>query len=57
MNADEMLRVQDAVFVLSSSIDDFCCELLALVFDRLAECVLNGRVVAVDKMAIDELYG
>lgn len=51
-----MLRVQDAVFVLAGSIDDLCCKFLALVFDGLAERVLNSRVVAVDEMAIDKLY-
>lgn len=55
MNANEMLRVQDAVFVLAGSVDDFGGIVLAFVADRLAKCVLNRRVVAVDEMSVNKL--
>ena len=42
---------------LSSSVDDFCRILLGLVLDGLAERILNGRIVALDEMSVDELDG
>lgn len=50
-----MLRIQDAVFILASSVDDFSGIVLAFVPDCLAKCVLNRRVVAVDEMSVDKL--
>lgn len=41
---------------LSSSINDLGGKLLALVLDDRAESVLNGRVVALDKVVLDELH-
>lgn len=41
---------------LASSIDDLSCEILVLPLDHLAEGVLDGRVVAVDKVTVDELH-
>jgi hypothetical protein len=41
---------------LTSRIYNLGCKVLVLVPDHLAECVLNGRVVAVDKVAINELH-
>lgn len=40
---------------LASCVDDFSCKVLVLVADHLAEGVLDGRVVALDEMAVDEL--
>jgi hypothetical protein len=40
---------------LPSSVDNLGQVFLALVPDRLAECVLNCGIVAVDKVAVDEL--
>lgn len=40
---------------LASGIDDLRGELLAFVLDDLAEGVFNCRVVALDKVAVDEL--
>ena len=42
---------------LPCSIDNFCCILLSLVLDRLAEGILDRGIVALDKVAIDELHG
>lgn len=41
---------------LASSIDDLCCEILVFVANDLAEGVLDGRIVTIDKMAVDELH-
>ncbi len=53
MDADEVLRVEDAVLVLAGRVDDLGRVLLALVSDLLAEGVLDGRVVALDEVAVD----
>jgi len=53
VDADEVLRVEDAVLVLPGRVDDLGRVLLALVADLLAEGVLNGRVVALDEVAVD----
>lgn len=42
---------------LSCSIDDLCSKVLILVFNHLAECVLDGGIVALDEVAIDKLDG
>ena len=42
---------------LSSGVNDLSRVLLALVLDNFAEGVLNGRIVALNKVAIDELNG
>lgn len=55
MYPNEVLRIQNAVLVLPSSVHDFCREILPLVPDRLAEGVLDRWVVAVHEKTIDEL--
>ena len=40
---------------LSGSVDDLYGEILVLVLDDLGEGVLNGGVVRIDKVAVDEL--
>jgi len=42
---------------LTGRVDDFRCNILAFVFDDLAEGVLDCRVIALDKVAVDELDG
>jgi len=44
------------VSYLASGVDDLGGKLLVLVPNDLAERVLDGRVVAVDKVAVDELH-
>lgn len=56
MYPNEVLRVQDAVFILTSRIDDLGRKVLALVSNRLAESVLDCRIVAVNEMTVDELH-
>ena len=56
MDADEVLRVEDAVLVLASRVYYLGREVLALVLDVLAERVLDGGVVALDEDAIDEAH-
>lgn len=41
---------------LASSIDNLRCKVLVLVTNHLAERVLNSWIVAVDKVAVDELH-
>lgn len=41
---------------LAGGVNYLCRELLAFVFDNLAECVFDCRIVALDKVAVDELY-
>jgi hypothetical protein len=55
MNANEVLAIQDRVLVLPSRVDDLEGEVLVPVADDFAEGVFDGRVVGVDKVAIDEL--
>lgn len=40
---------------LAGGVDDLSGELLTFVLDDLAESVFNRRVVALDKVAVDEL--
>ena len=42
---------------LTSRVDDFGCEILSIVFNDSAECVLNRRVVAFYKMMFDKANG
>lgn len=55
MNADEVLGVENAVLVLASSVDHLYGEVMVAVADNLAESVLDGRVVGIDKVAVDIL--
>lgn len=52
-----MLRVQDAVFILSGRVHDLCSKILALVLDCTAECILDRGIVALDKYAVDKSDG
>ena len=46
---------EENLVYLACSVDDLRCKVLALVPDDFAERVLNGGVVALDEVAIDEL--
>lgn len=48
--------MEGSQFYLASSVDDLSRKLLPFIFDELAERILNGRVVALDKMSVDKLY-
>jgi hypothetical protein len=41
---------------LTSGIDNLRRKVLVLISNHLAKCVLNSRIVAIDKVAIDELH-
>ena len=41
---------------LARRVNDLGRKLLSLVLDNLAERVLNGRVIALNKVSIDELH-
>ena len=41
---------------LSSRVDNLCCKLLVLIANHLAKSIFNGGIVAVDKVAVDELH-
>ncbi len=55
MYADEVLAIEDRIFVLACRINDFYSKILVLVTDDFAKGVLDGRVVGIDEVAIDEL--
>ena len=55
VDADEVLVVEDGVFVLAGRVDDFHRVVMVLVVDNLAERVFDGRVVGVDKVTVDIL--
>lgn len=57
VDADEVFGVEDAVFVLAGGVDHLDGEIMVSVADDLAEGVLDGRVVGVDKVAVDILHG
>lgn len=57
MDADEVFRVEDAVFVLAGGVDDVCGKVLAFVFDGAVEGVFDGGVVVFDESAFDEANG
>lgn len=57
MYSNKMLRIQDAVFVLPSRVDNLGQEILALITDRLAKGILDGRVITIDKVTVDKLHG
>lgn len=40
---------------LTRRVDDFSCELLPAMFDHLAERILDGGVIALDEMSLNEL--
>lgn len=47
-----MLRVQDAVLILSSSVDDLKSIVLVFNLDLFAKRVLNGGIVALDEVVV-----
>ena len=53
VDADRVLGIEDRVLILTSSVDNVAVVFLSLVGDGLAENVLNGRVVRVDKRVLD----
>ena len=55
MDANEMLAVQNRVFILPGGVDDLKCEILVPIADYFAEGVFDCWVIGVDEMAIDEL--
>ena len=55
MYSNEMLAIEDRVLVLAGRIDNLYSEILVLVPNDFAECILNGRVVGVDKVVVDKL--
>lgn len=57
MDANEVLAIKDGVFILTSGIDDLDGEILVAIADDLTEGVFDGRVIGVDEVAIDVLYG
>lgn len=40
---------------MPSRIDDLGHEIMVLILDLLTESILNGRIITLDKVAIDEL--
>lgn len=56
VDADKVLGVEYTIFILSSRVDNLGRKVLALVPDSLTKCILNGWVVAVDKMSINKLH-
>ena len=55
--ADKVLAVEYRILILTSSVDHLRRKLLVFIADDLGECVLNGRVVCVDKVAVNVLNG
>lgn len=56
MDSDKVLACHDTVLILSSCIYDLGCKFLALVLDDFAEGVLDGGIVAINKVIVDELH-
>lgn len=55
VDPNEMLRIQDTVFILACCVDNFCLKLMAIILNRLTEGVFDRRIVAVNEVAVDEL--
>lgn len=55
MCTNEMLIVQNGVFVLSGRVDELNSVVLALIPDNLTKVVLDRWIVGVDKMALNVL--
>ena len=53
VDADEVLRVEDAVLILPCRVNDLEGVVLVLDLDLLAEGVLNGGVVALHEVVVD----
>lgn len=56
MDSNEMFGIQDAVFILTSSVDNFCGIVLAFIPNCLAKGILDRWVVAIYKVSVDKLY-
>ena len=56
MNSDEVFRLENAVLVLTSSVDDFCIIVLSFEPYDLRKGVLNRRVISLNKMTFYKLY-
>ena len=54
MYPNEMLRVQNAVFVLSCCIHNLSSEILAFVLDNTIESIFDSWVVDLNKDAFDK---
>ena len=54
MYPNEMLRVQNAVFVLSRCIHNLSSEVLAFVLDKAIESIFDSWVVDLNKDAFDK---
>lgn len=48
---------KEKLMYLSRRIDDLCRKILILVPNQFAKSVLDGRIVAVDEVAVDKLHG
>jgi hypothetical protein len=55
VDADKVLGVEDAVLVLAGGVDHLDGEVVVAVADDFAKGVFDGRVVRVDKVAVDVL--
>jgi hypothetical protein len=55
VDSDKVLRVEDAVLVLAGGVDHLDGEVVVAVADHFAEGVFDGRVVRVDKVAVNVL--
>ena len=53
MDADEVLRVQNAVLILARGIDNLEGVVLVSNLDLFTKGILDGGIVALDKMVID----
>lgn len=56
VDADKVLGVENAVFVLAGGVDHLDGKVMVAVADDLAESVFDGRVVRVHEVAIDILH-
>lgn len=56
VDANEVLGVENAVFVLAGGVDHLDGKVMVAVADDFAESVFDGRVVRVDKVAVDVLH-
>ena len=55
VDANKVLAVKYGVLVLTRGINDLDGEVMVAVADHLAEGIFDGRVVRVDKVAVDVL--
>lgn len=53
-NGVQLFPINDSTY-LSCSVDNLCGIVLPLVPNQFAKRILDGRVVALDKVAVDEL--